>query len=201
MAILSINGLYDQYTYADQSVFSGLTVPTGMDKNVVIKEILFQCSELELLYPNEEIMKDMISAWSAKELPIWQRLYDAVTADYNPLWNVDASITETGNTVDSRSGSNSGSATEDTENIHSVKGYNSTEWSNSEKDVVDVGSTSTGTWSDESEREDERTIRRTGNIGVTSSQDLIKQEWEVAQLDVVKYIAESFKNRFCLLVY
>lgn len=41
-----------------------------------------------------------------------------------------------------------------------------------------------------------------GNIGVTTSQQMLEQELEIApKLNIINYIIESFKNRFCLLVY
>lgn len=41
----------------------------------------------------------------------------------------------------------------------------------------------------------------TGNIGVTSSQELIEREREIAKFNIYDYIIESFKSRFCLLIY
>ena len=54
--------------------------------------------------------------------------------------------------------------------------------------------------------DNEGTITRnnhtTGNIGVTTSQQMIEQELEItAKLNVIEMIVNSFKNRFCLLVY
>ena len=41
-----------------------------------------------------------------------------------------------------------------------------------------------------------------GNIGVTTSQQMAEQEIELApKLNITNYIIDSFKNRFCLLVY
>lgn len=41
-----------------------------------------------------------------------------------------------------------------------------------------------------------------GNIGVTTSQQMLESELEVApKLNIINYITESFKKRFCLLVY
>lgn len=64
-----------------------------------------------------------------------------------------------------------------------VAGYNSETWSNSNKLTSDY------------------TERRTGNIGVTATQDLIKKEREIADFSIIEYITQSFKERFCLLVY
>ena len=41
----------------------------------------------------------------------------------------------------------------------------------------------------------------TGNIGVTSSQELIQKERDLALFNIYDMIIESFKCRFCLLVY
>ena len=47
-----------------------------------------------------------------------------------------------------------------------------------------------------------RNNHTSGNIGVTTSQQMLEQEIEVsAKLNVIKMIVESFKERFCLLVY
>lgn len=41
-----------------------------------------------------------------------------------------------------------------------------------------------------------------GNIGVTTSQQMLESELDlIPRLDVVDYIADDFKNEFCLYVY
>ncbi len=41
-----------------------------------------------------------------------------------------------------------------------------------------------------------------GNIGVTTSQQMLQQEIDIApKLNIMNYMIESFKNRFCILVY
>lgn len=47
-----------------------------------------------------------------------------------------------------------------------------------------------------------RNNHTSGNIGVTTSQQMLEQEIEIsAKLNVMNMIVESFKQRFCLLVY
>ena len=47
-----------------------------------------------------------------------------------------------------------------------------------------------------------RTNKTTGNIGVTTSQQMLEQEVEIAaKLNVIKMIVDAFKERFCILVY
>lgn len=66
------------------------------------------------------------------------------------------------------------------------------------------GKTDTLTHGEKIEHEgtSERTVLAYGNIGVTTSQEMLTQELELAKIiQVVPIIIESFKNRFCLLVY
>ena len=43
--------------------------------------------------------------------------------------------------------------------------------------------------------------RMFGNIGVMSTQQMIEQERKVSQFNVIDYIIDSFKKRFCILIY
>ena len=146
---------------------------TKSEVDILIDNIIAECAELEIVYPDPEFMQKLIGIWSKKELPVWQKLYDTTQFVYNPIWNVDADISIT------RVGSS--------ENTDKVSGYNSESWSNSEKNENGYGETITE--------------NRTGNIGVTASQDLIKKEREIADFSIVEYITQSFKERFCLLIY
>ena len=40
-----------------------------------------------------------------------------------------------------------------------------------------------------------------GNIGVTTTQQMIEAEREVVQFSVIEFIADDFKNEFCISVY
>lgn len=162
---ISILGLYNY----NEDVFSGLNVPDGMDKQVVVNNILMQCAELELLFPSYTFMKMAIGNWSSMEANIWEKMWQTETVEYNPIWNVDATIEEKG-TADG---------------IGSTKGYNFTDWLENSK----------------TDTEDTRTTRRTGNIGVTTTQQMIEAERDVANFSTVDFITNSFKKRFCLMVY
>lgn len=102
-----------------------------------------------------------------------------------------------------------------------VKGFNSNTWAESHKNdktgtdntthtgtdnITHTGTDNTSlssneTVNDDMTREETRTQRRTGNIGVTSSQSLILAEREVAEFSIINYITQAFKERFCLLIY
>lgn len=187
---LSIQGIYE----FDPTVFDGFNSPTYTDedntihtlnRDDVINNILLQCAELEVIYPSPEMMKFAIGVWSASNQDVWNKLYASQLVKYNPIWNVDANINQNRIVARDRDGTN--------QNINTVAGYNSEAWSNNNKDD--------GSFTDNEDITDTFTERRTGNIGVTATQDLIKKEREIADFSIVEYITQSFKERFCLLVY
>lgn len=61
--------------------------------------------------------------------------------------------------------------------------------------------TDTGTVDQESDNTVHRASKVHGNIGVTTSQQMIEQEREVAKFNLYELIAEEFKCEFCILVY
>lgn len=93
-ANLSIMGLYNN----DSSIFDLMAFPdnfTDAQKQTTIENILIDCAELEVLYPNPTVMKNIIGIWSRKEKPYWNRVYQASLAEYNPIENYRRTETET----------------------------------------------------------------------------------------------------------
>lgn len=59
----------------------------------------------------------------------------------------------------------------------------------------------TGTDTEQETGTEKLDVRRYGNQGITMTQDMIQKEREVAKFSLYEYISNSFKNRFCLMVY
>ena len=164
-ATLSLLGLY-QY---NDKLFDGLRVPEGIDRETLINNLLAETAEFEIIYPDPEFMENMISAWSTKELPIWEKLEKTLHYDYDPISNFDRHEEST----------NTG------ESLGKVAGYNATDLVNSSGASTDV----------------KRQARIWGNVGVTTTQQMIGEERRVSEFNISDYIIDSFKRRFCLLVY
>ena len=64
-----------------------------------------------------------------------------------------------------------------------------------------ITDTDTGTINHDTTDTGTITTTRTGNIGLTSTQSLIKEQRDIVQFNIMDYIINDFKNRFCLLVY
>ena len=234
---LSILGMYEH----DTSIFKGFTVPEGVDRETCINNILLNCAELEIMYPDFDTMKLAITVWATSSRYKWTKLYETTKLVYNPIWNVDADITETVSGSENRNisrvtdGANNRTLNmSDNETVNlsdgetvnltdtdSVKGFNSTSWTDSKKitkggtdTIAHTGTDNTthkGTdntavnvkenTGDDVVKDETRTTRRTGNIGVTTTQQMIEQERNIAEFSIIEYITQSFKERFCLLIY
>lgn len=177
-------GVYNLYP----DIFDGFEVPSHISKQAVIENIIYNCAELELLYSKPDLLKSMIRNWTIIHLPEWKALQDTLEYDYNPIWNVDGTETET-ETRDLKT-VNAGELTQ------SVKGFNDSnidEYANKAKDESSGESAYTGTIT--------RVKNRGGNIGVTMTQQLIQAQRDIVQFNVTDVILKSFKNNFCILVY
>lgn len=80
---LSPLGLYQW----DQTVFDLMQIPEALDKDTLVDNLLAETAELEVLYPNPVVFKNLVGVWSAKQIDIWNRLYATTQYDYNPIEN------------------------------------------------------------------------------------------------------------------
>ena len=84
-ATLSILGLYNY----QPAIFDSLTIPTSVDRETLIDNIIMEAAELELLFPNADILGRLIGNWSKRRLAAWNRMIGALDAEYNPIENSD----------------------------------------------------------------------------------------------------------------
>lgn len=114
VANLSPLGLYNW----DDSIFDFMQIPEELDKPTLIDNLLAETAELEVLYPNPVVFKNLVGVWSAKQLDIWKRLYATTQYDYNPIENYNRY--ETGS--DDSSGSTTHSGTDTTADTTTFSG-------------------------------------------------------------------------------
>lgn len=86
---ITLIGFYNYYKAVNKDIFSNLSLPTGIDKDIVINNILLKGGEFEVLFSNPEFLENMISLWSNKYRHTFERWYLALTEEYNPLHNFD----------------------------------------------------------------------------------------------------------------
>lgn len=196
MALMTVEGLYN---YKD-TLFNEFNVPDGMDKQIAIDTICMRSRELEVLYPNLEFFAMRIGIWSRKHQYNWKKLYDTMLLEYNPIENYDRM--EEWNDTDTESGSStvtneimsSGTITEQNTAFNAGLADHA-------KEISDNDTTNNGSGTNKRDAKHSRSGRAHGNIGVTTSQQMIESERKVAMFNIYDVIAESFVENFCLMVY
>lgn len=208
---VSYLGLYNY----DSTIFDDFALPESISahKDEFVDEILSELGQLEALYPNAEVFKRILKAWSNTRLPEWQRVETALTAEYNPLHNFDRNEDYTDTNTEKETGtSNSTSNTESkangtNESTESETAFNTESFKNRTKNTGTDTANSTASATNESnntvtrETKVQHTARLYGNIGVTTSQQMINEEMAMRRGDLESYIIDDFKHRFCLMVY
>ncbi len=220
-AVVDLIGMYNY----DNTVLDLMMVPDELDRQTLIDNLLMESAEMELLYNNVGFLKQAIGSWSKKNIDIWNRLYETTQYEYNPIWNKDGHITDT-ETRDlagtnyhtdnlDRTDNLEDKETRDLDDdvLNSVYGFNASTEAPADKVHTDYNGTDTfnhtGT-QDIDRTYDENTtdtgtvtheITEQGNIGVTSTQSLIKEQRDVVAFNVMDVIIKDFIQRFCLAVY
>ena len=80
---LSPMGLYNW----DATIFDLMQIPSALNKETLVQNLLAETAELEVLYPNPVVFKNLVGVWSAKQIDIWNRLYATTQYEYNPIEN------------------------------------------------------------------------------------------------------------------
>ena len=210
MAILSLLGIVN----ADPTVINdtNFPLPNGLTHDTLDPMLLAETAELEILYPEPTTLSTVIKAWSTARVPAWAKMAEALNAQYNPIHNYDRteSWTEEHKGEHSKAGTtdNSGTSTGSSTGTQDVAGYNAAGTVASVPKTKDTGSSSgsssqEGEWTEDGTSAESvtRTGSVSGNIGVTTSQQMIQSELELREIDLYKIIIQEFKRMFCLGVY
>lgn len=224
MAMLTLQGLYNY----DSRLFDLMKVPKQLNVNTVIRTLCDRTRELELLYPELTYMKQRIGIWSDRNMWSWQKMCDVLDKEYDPIENYDrteewSDQNQSTETSHDQSDESNGFENVRTDNLKEKNSgtnrrqnvaFNSG-LTDAEKNIVDGAINNTGTQK-HIENGHRNTIndgdksgnsstthagRVHGNIGVTTTQQMIQSELELAKFNIYETIADSFVQEFCLMVY
>lgn len=221
---IATTGLLD-LLYYDDTIMDNFTVPDGIDRQLALDTIYQRCGLTPLYHPDPAWLKFYIGRWCSKNVKTWEELYKTTVQDYNPIYNYD----RTEETTDTRSGTRK--LSEDTNSNTKQNGDTSvtdTSSDNSEHTIsADNSDTYEPGYKDTSSRQDTQSsessnrvdvtgdravdettgetyshkLRAYGNIGVTTTQEMLEAQRTLVRYNVYNEIADSFKEEFCLYIY
>lgn len=207
------------YNY-DRTILDNLEIPKQIDRETLNNLLLMDTADLEISIPAPSYLKLKLGYWSKALLPGWQRMADALELEYNPIENYDrfeqiVDVTEGEHDVTRSSSGNS------TQDAHSENGGGDTTtlsrsayndgFEGAEQTETELGShLDNSIETEQSEKGTESGTNKTtmthnnhthGNIGVTTSQQMLEEEFKISYKNVYDRIIDDFKQEFCILVY
>ena len=168
--------LVPEISYQDSA-----TWPTA-ENCMYIDERLLQCfaekpiSPAFQKYDKTKILIMIGNFLQSKEYEL-NGLYASTQFDYNPISNYDMTESSTDEDYATTSGNSTESSTS----------FDSTTQKDTGKTVSSGSSANTNT----------HTLQRSGNIGVTTSQQMIEQERGVLTFDFIQHVADLINENFC----
>ena len=205
------------YNY-DPTIFDGLTLPDGADKSIFVNSFLLEYGECRTLYPDVDFTKLAIANFSRKWSDNINRIFMALTEDYNPLHNFDRyenikeengeTLKMTGTIATTQDGTIERSPDTVTEN--QVSAYNESLYQPESKtmqtgtvtDTYDKTDTDTHNRTDQKDENRQHTGHLYGNIGVTTSQQMLEAELSLrSDSNFYHIVAEMLYKEICLYYF
>ena len=214
----------------EDDLFKNLSLPDDIDKDILVNNILLKGADFEVMYSDPYFLQEAIGMWSGKWQRTFEKWTEALTIEYNPLENYDrkedwsdtlnkgvktSARRDSGNT---RTFDNSDTTTPGTTITEETKvsAYDASTYQ-PKQEVITTPSGSgdvlahSGTIKDEygegssgSETENSKTVRDGrihGNIGVTTSQQMLEAELKIAEWNLYEHITDLFLEEFVIPIY
>ena len=231
----------------DDTLFSGMLLPEGLDGSDMTALLLLKYDNLETIFKTSTEAKAGITAWSKIMLENWTKMWEALQTEYAPLENYsmtetmtdDETVTKYGkstertddlthaktgtetttpdlteeetpdetNTTDSGIfGFNSSTAVSDSTATETRTGTNTRTTTGTTETEYDTTDTDSGTQTIAESGSDTQTrnytLTRAGNIGVTTSQQMLESEMILrCKWNMYEIIACAFQHDLCIVVW
>lgn len=92
--------LYGMLLY-DKTLFDGVVLPDGLNRDILITEIISRSGDLFPYYQTPPMLKINISYWFLRRRYDFEQMFKALTATYNPIENYDRYETSSRNYTNS----------------------------------------------------------------------------------------------------
>lgn len=204
LTLIGLNEYYKQ-THPTRTLFDNLTLPNNIDKDVCVNHILLRYGEFCVLYPDPDFMYDAIKIFSDTYNRTFTKWADALNIEYSPLENYDRfeDWRDIGESINTISSNTADRITNEQTITKKVSPFENNEFQNSNQDSASVINDSTG-WTGgrtDINTDNTRTGHTHGNIGVTTSQQMLEAELNISKWNIYENIGKLFANEFCIMIY
>ena len=209
MTILAIEAELNRKTtpesITDSWAFSDDLDPVSFDKSVLLSTLVNRCASMCVLYPDPDYFKLMVNSWWARWNDAFYRWFKAIETEYNPLENYDRNESWHDDIVDDNTLTQTGTVDTDASNTSTTErsAYDTSSYQPLDKVTDGIDSTDTRDLTDkvDNDRDVDHTGRIHGNIGVTTSQAMLKEELNVRYNNVYNMMSDVFIKELLVAVY
>lgn len=201
--------LMSLYNY-DNSIFDGLSLPYGINKETLIDKIMIRGGEYESIYTSVPFLKSAITNWSDTHRHLIERWLYVFNKEFEPLENYDRVEDWTDDANNSTTGTGTTKGNDNTHAQGNVTGTNTVSAYNTNNLVNDNGTSQGNTTDTTSSTQTNSTTesndtthsmhsgRVHGNIGVTTSMQMYESFWTLMGEygDIYNAIATLFLQDF-----
>ena len=208
-AKFTLIGAYQFFNNAGDDLFKHLNLPETLNKDTLTNNILLKGGEFEVQNADPFFIQGAIKIWSGVYSDTFKRWVDALSIEYNPLENYDRmehweDTTDQDGTGSSRStgtlDSTNHSTTENTKSAFDSSSYQPYDkLETTETNDTDTSDTTNTSMTNDVESEHDGRVH--GNIGVTTSQQMLNQELDIGYWNIYERITDLFLREFVIPVY
>lgn len=213
MSKLTLIGMHNYMLHESDDLFSNMIMPDGIDIELVKDSILLKGGEFEVLYSDPYFVKQVIGHVSKKYSRTFAKWHEALQIEYNPLENYDR-IEEWSDNEETGTNANTAVTGADTSTTHSEgvtenkkSAYDSDAYSadthvDSGADAeTRVNTSNTTVHTDTGTSNSTHSGRVHGNIGVTTSMQLLEAQLSISEWNLYEHITDVFLQELCIPVY
>ena len=194
-------GFHNWMQSQNDDLFSKMNLPVGIDKDTLIDNILLRAGEFEVLYSNPFFYQNAIGVWSAKHKKTFEKWIDALSIEYNPVENYDRMEEWEDKSNGNSTGETKGNTSLNSINENKVSAFDSDLYQpDSYNSNISNGNDNSNTKTNSSNNS-KHVGRVHGNIGVTTTQQMLQSELSLAVWNVYEHITDLFIEEFCIAIY
>lgn len=205
MAKLTLFSAYNYVKSHGGNLFEAFNTLNDIDAELLTNVLLIRGGEFGLIYPDIDFLKMQVETSVKKWQHTIERWQLATNEEYNPLHNYDRyeeyTDNESVNGHDKADGNSK--SIDDTTNTDLKSAYDSSALSTHAQSKIDGVTTNETHQSSETHngRELKHTAHLYGNIGVTTSAQMLKESRDVEKWALYENIAGLFISDWCIPIY
>lgn len=186
---------------ADPEMLNDIVLPEEINRETLINQILFEGCTLYPIYQDPILFKRMVEHYFIMRLQIHEELAKTLEYSYNPLENYDRiedrERTGDGTEAYERKRNLTGNATTEEQ----VSAYNESSYQPQAKTTTISGDNEGEKLSRKTGEKGVEHSRIHGNVGVTTSQQMLEEQRRVVKFSLYEFIAAHFLKTFMIGLY